>query len=92
VVRTARLLGRTFDYCYVVTRPDLDRMVELKVERPFPMLVRYELIDTDDGTSVAIHAVGTPGRFFGPITTVMARQVRKSTAADLTRLQTCLAV
>ena len=90
VVRTARFLGRTFDYGYVVTRHDPDRMVELKVERPFPMLVRYELSDTDGGTSVAIHAVGTPGRFFGPLTPVMARQVRKSIAADLTRLRTCL--
>jgi hypothetical protein len=51
------------------------------------MLVRYELDDADGGTSVAIHAVGTPGRFFGPVTPLMARQVRKSIAADLDRLR-----
>jgi Polyketide cyclase / dehydrase and lipid transport len=90
VVRTAKFLGRTFDYGYVVTRHEPDRMVELKVERPFPMLVRYELGDTDAGTSIAIHAVGTPGRFFGPITPLMARQVRKSITADLGRLRSCL--
>jgi hypothetical protein len=29
------------------------------------MLVHYELDDATDGTLVAIHAAGSPGRFFG---------------------------
>lgn len=36
---------------------------------------------------MAIHATGTPGRFFGWATPVMARQVRKSIASDLERLR-----
>ena len=56
---------RTFDYGYVVTRDDPDRLIEMRVERPFPMWVTYELEDADGGTSVAISAVGSPGRFFG---------------------------
>lgn len=92
VERTARFLGRTFDYGYVVTQQDPDRMVELKVDRPFPMLVRYELSDAAGGTLVAIHASGTPGRFFGWATPVMARQVRKSITADLQRLRDCLEI
>lgn len=90
VQRTARFLGRTFTYGYVVTRHEPDRLVELRVDRPFPMVVRYELSDALDGTEVAIHAVGTPGRFFGWATPVMARQVRRSITADLHRLRTCL--
>src|SRR5215467_12057793 len=90
VVRTARFLGRTFDYGYVVTQHQPDRLVELKVERPFPMLVRYELSDAPEGTLVAIHAAGSPGRFFGWATPLMARQVRKSIAADLGRLRAAL--
>jgi hypothetical protein len=90
VERTARFLGRTFTYGYVVTRHQPDRHVELKVDRPFPMLVRYELEDADGGTLVAIHAAGTPGRFFGWATPIMARQVRRSIAADLERLRACL--
>src|SRR6266511_3373781 len=58
VERTARFLGRRFTYGYVVTRHQPDRLVELKVDRPFPMLVRYELDDATDGTVVAIHAAG----------------------------------
>ena len=90
VVRTARFLGRTFDYGYVVTRDDPDRHVEMRVERPFPMRVTYELADADGGTSVAIRAAGSPGRFFGWATPMMTRQVRRSITADLERLRACL--
>jgi len=90
VERTARFLGRTFRYGYVVTEHEPDQLVELKVDRPFPMLVRYELQDAPDGTLVAIHAVGSPGRFFGWATPVMARQVRKSITGDLGRLRSAL--
>lgn len=90
VERTARFLGREFVYGYVVTEHEPDRLVEMKVDRPFPMTVRYELGDTTDGTSVAIRASGSPGRFFGWATPFMARQVRKSINADLERLRQCL--
>jgi len=90
VERTARFLGRSFTYGYVVTQHEPDHLVELKVDRPFPMLVRYELQDAADGTLVAIHAAGTPGGFFGWATPLMARQVRKSITADLERLRACL--
>ena len=85
VERTARFLGRTFTYGYVVTRRDSDRLLELRVERPFPMLVRYELDDAPGGTLVSIHATGDPSRFFGWATPLMKRQVRRSIAADLQR-------
>ena len=87
VVRSAKFLGRSFDYGYVVTRDEPDRLIEMRVERPFPMVVRYELDDAQDGTSVAIHAVGTPGRFFGWATPLMTRQVRRSITSDLARLR-----
>jgi hypothetical protein len=90
VERTARFLGRTFTYGYVVTRHEPDRLVELKVDRPFPMTVRYELEPHPDGTTVTIHATGKPGRFFRWATPLMARQVRKSITADLQRLRACL--
>jgi hypothetical protein len=90
VVREARFLGRTFTYGYVVTRHEPDRLVELKVERPFPMTIRYELAEHPDGTLVTVHATGTPGRFFGWAGPLLARQVRRNIAADLRRLRDCL--
>jgi len=91
VERTARFLGRSFTYGYVVTEHDPDRLVQLEVERPFPMVVRYELEDEQAGTRVAIHASGSPGRFFGWVTPLMTGQVRRSITADLARLKRCLA-
>ena len=90
VERTASFLGRTFTYGYVVTKHQADRLVELKVDRPFPMLVRYELDDSPEGTLVAIHASGAPGGFFRWATPVMSVQVRKSITGDLKRLRVCL--
>ena len=43
VERTARLVGRKFTYGYAVTEQQADRMFDLRVDRPFPMLVRCEL-------------------------------------------------
>lgn len=87
VERTARFLGRGFTYRYLVTAHEPGRMVELAVERPFPMTIRYELADHPHGTLVTIHAVGEPGRFFGWATPLLRRQVRASIAADLGRLR-----
>jgi hypothetical protein len=90
VVRSAKFLGRSFDYGYVVTEHEPDRLLVLTVDRPFPMVVRYELEEVDGGTQVAIRATGSPGRFFGWATPLMAGRVRSSIAADLERLRACL--
>lgn len=87
VERTARFLGREFTYGYLVERHDPDRLLELRVERPFPMLVRYEIDDVAGGTLISIHATGNPSRFFGWATPLMKRQVRRNIAADLDRLR-----
>lgn len=87
VERDARFLGRAFTYGYVVTAQENARMVELEVDRPFPMRVRYELEDRPDGTLVAIHAAGSPGRFFGWATPIMGWAVQRSIRADLERLR-----
>ena len=62
----------------------------MTVQRPFPMLVRYELDDAPDGTLLALRAQGTPRPFFGFSTPVLNAQVRKRIAADLERLRRCL--
>jgi hypothetical protein len=91
VQRTARFLGRSFTYGYLVTAHEPDALLELEVDRPFPMLVRYELADAGDGATVAaIRATGEPGRFFGWATPLLRRQVQRSISADLERLRVVL--
>jgi hypothetical protein len=88
VVRTARFLRRTFTYGYTVTAAEPDQIVQMHVEKPFPMVIRYTLTDAGtDATTVEIHAVGSPGRFFGLFSPMMASQVRRSIQADLERLR-----
>jgi Polyketide cyclase / dehydrase and lipid transport len=87
VERHARFLGRSFVYRYTVTRADPDSVLEMRVERPFPMTVRYELADAGAGTNVAIRATGSPGRYFFWATPLMSWQVRRSICADLERLR-----
>ncbi|MGP4101176.1 SRPBCC family protein [Nonomuraea sp. KM90] len=87
VERTARFLGRGFTYAYVVTAHEPGRMVELAVERPFPMTIRYELAGHPDGTLVTIRASGEPGWFFRWATPLLRRQVHRSISADLDRLR-----
>jgi len=62
----------------------------MNVERPFPMHIRYELEDAPDGTLVAIHAQGTPARFFRIATPLLNAQVRKRITGDLQCLRDCL--
>ena len=66
VERVSRFLGRSFGYQYEVVGLDEDRSVELRVEQPFPMQIRYELEDSTGGTAVAIRARGDAGRFRRP--------------------------
>lgn len=87
VERSARFLGRSFTYRFHVTAHEPDRSVQMRVDRPFPMTIRYELADASGDTLVTIHAAGEPGRFFRWATPVLARRVRSSITADLNRLR-----
>lgn len=90
VERTVRFVGRTFTYRYDVVAGDGQREIELRVENPFPMRVRYLLEEVAEGTRASIHATGDAGGFFrlaGPLLDVM---VRRSIGRDLTALRRTL--
>lgn len=55
VERTVRVGGREFPYEYSVIAAEADRFVEMTVDKPFPMWIRYELTDVPAGTRVRIH-------------------------------------
>ena len=58
-------VGRTFTYRYDVVAGDGQREIELRVENPFPMRVRYLLEEVAEGTRASIHATGDAGGFSG---------------------------
>jgi hypothetical protein len=88
VERTVKFLGKRFSYTYEVLDADLQRFLELSVTQPFPMHVRYQLDDTDDGNTIAsIHTWGDATGFFRIAGPLMAPMVRKNIARDLELLK-----
>jgi hypothetical protein len=87
VERRTRFLGREFSYVYYVVEADGDRFVEIRVDKPFPMQVRYELDDAANGTRARIHARGEAGGFFRLTAPLLALMVGRSIAVDLDNLR-----
>ena len=90
VERTVKFLGRQFAYTYDVVAAADARFVEMHVKDPFPMNVRYELEDADDGTLARICAAGEAGGFFKLAAPFMAKMVKRNITKDLALLKQCL--
>ena len=83
VERVTKFLGRQFTYEYRVTARDDDCSVDLSVDEPFPMQIRYELADEGGGTLASIRARGDAGRFFRIAGPLLGLMVRRNIARDL---------
>jgi hypothetical protein len=86
VERDVKFLGRRFSYRYEVVDAG-DDFVEMHVEQPFPMTVRYSLADEGTGTRAAIRARGDATGFFKVAAPLMAPLVRRNIARDLAGLK-----
>ena len=87
VDREVRFLGRDFGYRYEVTGAEPGRWVEMAVEVPFPMRIRYQLDDEGEGTRASIRARGEPAGFFRLFGPLLSPMVRRSIAKDLELLR-----
>jgi polyketide cyclase/dehydrase/lipid transport protein len=87
VQRTSKFLGRKFDYVYEVVDADESSFVEMRVNEPFPMHIRYELGDAAGGTRASIHAKGDAGGFYRLAAPLLNRMVRRSIMSDLEMLK-----
>ncbi|HEV2520307.1 MAG TPA: SRPBCC family protein [Thermoplasmata archaeon] len=87
VERTVRFGGREFTYVYEVTAAQGDDFVELRVQQPFPMTVRYDLSDSSGGTRVRIWTRGEPKGFFRLAVPLMQGRVRRQIEGDLATLK-----
>src|SRR5688500_2151454 len=73
VERISQFTGRQFPYVYEVTAADAERFVDIKVDNPFPMRIRYELEDAPEGTRASIRASGDATGFFKMAAPLMSR-------------------
>lgn len=64
-----------------------ETFVEMKVEKPFPMNVRYELEDSPRGTVARIRAAGEAGGFFRMAGPLLSRIVKRNITNDLELLK-----
>ena len=87
VDRNVRFLGRRFGYMYEVTAAEPGRSVEMAVEVPFPMRIRYQLDDQGDATRATIRARGAPSGFFRLFGPLLDPMVRRSIGKDLELLR-----
>jgi hypothetical protein len=87
VERVTRFLGRQFTYVYEVVDADADQFVEIRVDEPFPMRIRYELEDAGEGTRARIRAQGEASGFFRLASPLLSRLVRRSIGRDLRALK-----
>jgi Polyketide cyclase / dehydrase and lipid transport len=70
-----------------VVEADQDRFIELRVTKPFPMQIRYELEDVPQGTRVRIRARGDAGKFFRIAAPVLGAMVKRNISNDLSLLK-----
>ena len=87
VERVTKFLGRQFGYTYEVVDAAADDFVEMKVEQPFPMQIRYELVVAPEGTLARIRAQGDATGFFRLAAPFMSRMVRRNITNDLETLK-----
>jgi hypothetical protein len=86
VERTVKFLGKRFGYQYEVVDAG-DDFVEMTVEQPFPMRVRYELAGDGAATRASIHARGDASGFYRLASPLLNRMVRRSIRKDLEMLK-----
>lgn len=87
VERISKFLGRRFGYLVDVVDHQDDTFVEMRVEKPFPMRIRYQLDDCPEGTRAQIRTTGEPRGFFRVAAPLMTRMVRRSIDNDLANLR-----
>jgi hypothetical protein len=87
VERITKFLGRPIGYKYEVVAADGERFVQMHVEEPFPMEVRYELEPRPEGTLTRIRAQGDASGFFRLAAPLMSKMVRRNITNDLELLK-----
>ena len=90
VTRTVEMAGRRLEFEYRVVASDSDSFVEMKVDEPFPMHIRYELETVPKGTLARIRAVGDPGSFIRMAAPVLKLMAKRSVKSDLKELKKCV--
>ena len=90
VQRVAKFMGRRMDYTPEVTEYEPNRLVTMRTDKPFDMMIRYQFEETEGGTLARIQIQGEGGGFYKLAGPLLARGVKKNVQGDLERLKILL--
>ncbi len=88
--RTAKFLGRRFDYVTEVVALSEPSELAMTATSPFPMTISYQFEENGGGTLARIRVQGEGSGFFRLAQPLLAGQVRRNVAKDLARLKALL--
>lgn len=84
VRRVASFMGRRIEYVNRVGTLERGRLMHMRsIEAPFPMQVTYAFEDRGEATEASVRVRGEPSSMYKVAGPLLARQVRRSVAADL---------
>lgn len=87
VERVSAFLGKKLSYLIKVVDAAPEQFVEMTTEDPFPMRVRYDVEDDDQGTRVSIRTQGGGTGFFKVAAPFLSKMVKRSIQKDLENLK-----
>ncbi|MCS6873643.1 MAG: hypothetical protein N2Z23_01865 [Pyrinomonadaceae bacterium] len=87
VQRIGDFMNKRFDSMVVVVAEEPGRMLELSIDEPFEMLVKYTLSDAAEGTSVKIRLRSVGDIPFKTPAAVLSKAVLDKLNLDLKRLK-----
>lgn len=87
VEHIGEFMKRRFSTILTVTHDIPDQMVEISVDEPFPMRVKYELKDHAEGTLASIRVQSVGEIPFKTTASILSKAVREKIETELRRLK-----
>lgn len=87
VERVGTFIGRGFSAMVDVMRDVPEESIDLTINEPFEMKVRYELKDVPEGTLAKIRLQGMPGDLFQMPASQLSKAIQENITSDLQKLK-----
>ncbi len=87
VERIGIFMGRAFSAMVDVMRYEPEQLIDMTINEPFEMKIRYELKDVPEGTLAKIRLQGMPGDLFQMPASQLSKAVLENITNDLKKLK-----
>lgn len=87
VQRIGDFMNRRFDSMVLVIADESERMLELSIDEPFEMIVKYELEEVQEGTRAKIRLRSVDEVSFNTSAAILSKAVSDKLSLDLKKLK-----